>query len=117
MAKKELDCRSIRYAVRIARRMELGENEIRSMVQAAIEPHAETSFIPTGMRILEAVRIFEALRPWGNGSEWALTQLKRRAGAQLDGGVVGELLSVIRDDATLSFARRSFQVTREWSAA
>lgn len=124
MTQQGLDTSAIRYAVRVARRLEASEYDVRLMVHAAVEPReahppirrtlgerydgsgpdrlAGTQ-IPVGARILAVVRAFEALLLCGRDPEEALTHIKRRSGAHLDPTVVDAFLNIIREDAVVSF--------------
>lgn len=101
MAKQGLDGWAIRNAVRIARRLEFSEREIRSLVYVVMESYGDTrgSTISAGARMLAVVRTFETLLLAGLDREAALTQIKRRAATHLNPAIVGELLTVVRQEA------------------
>jgi HD-GYP domain-containing protein (c-di-GMP phosphodiesterase class II) len=125
MAKQGLDAWAIRYAARMARRLELSEGEIHSLVRTAAGLETSTDHgaaaisrtqsapydrsgsadaraaddVRIGAVILAVVRSFQAFLMMGRDREQALAHLKRRAGNHLDPEVVGTLLTLIREDA------------------
>ena len=128
MTKQGLDGWATCYAVRIARRLELSEREIRSLVRAAAgfdtrrnlcagatsRARATTGAdmpvgsagkdVPVAGRVLAVIRTFQALIMTGRDREQALTQIKRRSGSHLDPEVVGTLLTIIREDTMAALA-------------
>ena len=104
MAKQGMDGQgmdgwAIRYAVRIARRLELSEHEIRSLVHTAMGLDAPREDVPVGAWVLAVVRNFQTLIMTGRDPEEALRHIKWRSGTHFHPKVVGTLLTIIREDS------------------
>lgn len=106
MTKQAPDNSTIGYAVRLARRLQLREQDVTSMVEAAVrgrKPQGLSGAV--GSDILATLAAFESLRSIGWEIERVLALIKQHAGSIWNPDVVAEFLGLVRDDAVESLAR------------
>ena len=136
---RSVDDQAMSYSTLVGRRV-AGDKDVRTYSAAAnvkagyaariaLSLH-DSAAVPDGAgceecsieaRILLVTRTYtQALRRWAADAcpvESALLEIKRRAGAELDPEVVGELLTIIRNDALADLNRVRRDEAKEAGAA